>query len=102
LSDIETTIWAPNQNEDLLVYGIHGGEPAGLLANFVQQTGVTYPIIADSSGTLWDFDFPPGTGYPYPRDIVIDKNGVVRSIKNSFSVLEMQQLVESLLAEPYP
>ncbi len=102
MSDIETSIHQEFQDEPVLVYGIHGGEPPGLLADFVEQTGVTYPILSDPGGSAWKLQFPPGTGYPYPRDVVIDKHGVIRSIKNSFSVVEMQQLVQELLAEPYP
>jgi len=83
----------------VLVYGVHNGTPPALLADFVEQTGVTYPILKDS-GTLWQFDYPPGSGYPYPRDVIIDKNGVIRSIKSSFNVAEAEALVKQLLAEP--
>ena len=41
-------------------------------------------------------------GFPYPRDIVIDRNGTVRAIRNSFNVEEMTALVEELIAEPAP
>jgi len=82
----------------VLVYGLHGGEPPKLLNDFKQQTGVTYPILGDG-GTTWKFAWPPGTGYPYPRDVVIDKKGVVRSIKTSFSTEQILQEVQALLKE---
>lgn len=71
------------------------------MADFVEQTGITFPILADQ-GTLWNLSFPPGVGYPYPRDVIIDKHGVIRSIKNSFSIEEAKALITKLLAEPYP
>ena len=43
--------------------------------------------------------FPHGVGYPQPRDVVIDRNGVVRSIESSFDVAEMTALVEQPLAQ---
>jgi len=76
-----------------------GGEPSDLLADFQKQTGVSFPIVRDPNETLRKFAFPQGVGYPYPRDVVIDKNLVVRDIKNSFNAAEMDKLVSSLLAE---
>ncbi len=83
----------------MLVIGLHRGEPAGDLADFVEQTGITFPVVTDR-GTRGRIDFPPGVGYPYPRDVVIGKDLTVRAIRNSFNVQEMQALVERLLAEP--
>jgi len=40
------------------------------------------------------FQFPPGVGYPFPRDVVIGKDLTVRAIKSSFDAL-----IEQLLAE---
>ena len=82
----------------MLVYGLHGNEPAQLLADFVEQTGVTYPVLYHN-GTQGKFDYAPGVGYPYPRDVVIGKDGTVRSIKNSFDIQEMDALIQQLLAE---
>lgn len=62
------------------------------------QTGITFPVLFNQ-GTLSQFDFPPGVGFPYPRDVVIGKDLTVRSIRNSFDPDEMTSLVEQLLAE---
>jgi len=82
----------------VLVYALHPGEDPGLLAAFVAQTGITYPVV-DSHGTLSRFAYPPGVGYPYPRDVVIGKDRTIRSIKNSFNVDDLDALVQTLLAE---
>ncbi len=84
-----------------MVIGVHQNEPGDLLAAFLEQTGITFPVIADRA-TLRSFEYPSGVGYPYPRDIVIDKNLTVRSIKASFNVAEMDELITQLLAEPGP
>jgi hypothetical protein len=93
-------MWKQYQAEglDVLVVGLHHGENPELLNNFIEQTGVTYPIIRDNS-TLGRFEFPPGVGYPYPRDIVIGKDLTVHSIKSSFNFEEMDNLVRSLLSQ---
>ena len=62
---------------------------------------MTFPLLPHQ-GTLGQFAFPPGVGYPYPRDIVVGKDGTVHSIRNSFDVDEMTALIDALLAEPDP
>jgi len=98
LPDIDQSIWIPYQDDDLLVVGIHPGDDPDLLLDFVEQTGLSFPLVQDQ-GTRQLLSFPPGVGYPYPRDVIVGKDGVVRSIKNSFDVIEARTLIEELLAE---
>ncbi len=84
----------------MLVYGIYRShESPALLDDFREQTGVTFPFAADVNSTLGQLSFPPGVGYPYPRDVVIGKDLTVHSIKNSFDLGEMDELVQQLLRE---
>jgi len=99
LPDLETSIWAKYKNKGVLVYGLHPGENAKQLADFIKQTGITFPVKSDVAGTLSSFAFPPGVNYPYPRDVIVDKNLKVRAIRNSFNVKEVEALVKKLLAE---
>jgi hypothetical protein len=82
----------------VVVYGLHPGEPLKERNDFIQQTGVTFPIV-NSNNTLYHFDFAPGVGFPYPRDVIVGKDLTVRSIKNSFDIEETKQLIDQLLAE---
>ncbi len=82
-----------------MVFGLHQDEPAGLLDDFREQTGVTFPLVSDEGYTLGKIEYPSGVGYPYPRDVVIGKDGVIRSIKNSFDIDEMDALIQQLLQE---
>lgn len=97
MPDVEE-LWKKYEGQGVLVYGVHRGEDPGLLAAFVEQTGVTYPIRQDQ-GTLGLLSFPPGVGYPFPKDVVIGKDLTIRSIKASFNVEEMDALVSQLIAE---
>lgn len=84
----------------MLVFGLYrNSENPSLLSDFREQTGVTFPFVADLNGTLSLLAFPPGVGYPYPRDVVIGKDLTVHSIKNSFDVAEMDALIQQLLRE---
>lgn len=85
----------------MLVYGLHPDESPQQLAAFLEQTGLSFPILGEQ-GTKDLFAFPPGVGFAYPRDVVIGKDRTVRSIKNSFNVPEMDALVQQLLLEPDP
>ena len=98
MPDIDSTIWQAYADEGVLVFGVHPGDPPEAVADFIEQTGVSFPLLADE-GTIYDFDFPPGAAYPYPRDVVIGKDLTVRSIKISFNVAEMDTLVRTLLEE---
>ena len=83
----------------MLVYALHRGEDPQDLADFVEQTGSTFPVVL-SRGTRGLFAFPPGVGYPYPRDVVVGKDLTVHLIRNSFNIDEIDALVRRLLAEP--
>ena len=100
MPDIDAAIWSKYKNKGVLVYGLHPNEPAKQLAAFLQQTGITFPVKADTSSTLQQFAFPPGVMQAYPRDIVIDKKLKIRMIRNSFNVKEVEGLVQQLLKEP--
>lgn len=101
MPDIDATIYQAYKDQGVLVYGIHPNESPQQLAAFLEQTGVSFPLVADN-GTKGQFAFPPGVGYPYPRDVVIGKDLTVRSVKNSFNVAEMDSLIQQLLNEPDP
>ena len=91
-------MWKRYQDQGVLVYGLHQNEVQMRLDDFVEQTGITFPVVADE-GTLQQLDFPIGVGYPYPRDVVIGKDLRIHSIKNSFDVEEMDALIQELLDE---
>ncbi len=81
------------------MYGLHpSGEDPGLLADFVAQTGISFPVMSGQN-TRMRFAYPPGVQYPYPRDVVIGKDLTIRSIKNSFNIDDLDALVQTLLAE---
>lgn len=98
MPDIDAAIYRKLKDQGVRVFGIHPGDPPAQVAAFVEQTGVTFPIVANQ-GTLSQIVFPDGVGYPYPRDVVVGKDLRVRSIRNSFNAVETRELIEKLLLE---
>ena len=99
LPELEATIHQRYADQGVRVFALHRGESVGQLQAFVEQTGITFPVVEDEPGTLGDLDFAGGVGYPYPRDVVVGKDLTIRSIRNSFNAEEMDALVQRLLAE---
>ena len=98
MPDIDRDIYRQYPADQVLVIGIHPGDPIDLVQTFQEQTQIAFPLVADQ-GTRTLFSWPYGVGYPYPRDIVIGKDGTIRSIRNSFNSEEMTALIDALVAE---
>ena len=86
------------RDQGVRVLGLHSGEAPDAVLAFQEQTGVTFPL-RDGGFSLWEFSFPPGVGYPYPRDVIIDADNRVRAIRNSFDVDEVDALIQQLIDE---
>jgi hypothetical protein len=81
----------------VVVYGLHGGEPENLVADFVAQTGVTFPVMfGQFSITAFAF---PSVGYPFPRQVVIGKDRTIRSLRNDLDIPSLRAEVVRLLGE---
>lgn len=98
MPDIDRDIYRQYPGSQVLVYGIHPNDPVDLVQDFQEQTQVAFPLVPDQ-GTRTLYSWPYGVGYPYPRDIVIGKDGTIRSIRNSFNSDEMTALIDELVAE---
>lgn len=82
------------------VLGIHpSSESTSQIEDFKEQTGVSFPLLPDEGYSLGAIGFPPGVGFPYPRDVIVGKDLTIRAIRNSFDVDEVDALVQELLAE---
>lgn len=75
------------------------GESAQTLAAFTEQAGVTYPVL-DHTSTSWLFSFTGNNTFPYPRDVIIDQDGVVVYLSNNYDAQGMRTVIDALLATP--
>ena len=101
--DIETEIWQEFRDEGVIVLGLSGGglfgrESAATINAFVEQTGVTFPILRGDQ-TYFEYDVPDGTISPFPLDVIIDRDGTIRYLRHEFDGAAMADTVQRLLAE---
>ena len=77
--------------------GSPGGDDTAIQA-FIEQTGVTFPIVYDTADTYYDFDRSTATA-PYPVDVIIDADGVIRYLATDYDPDAMTAVIDALLAE---
>jgi len=66
--------------------------------DFIEQTGVTFPVGWDDNGSYRRFRPPSGIS-PFPLDVVIDREGRIVYLSGEFDSEAMQRAVEQVLAE---
>ncbi|MFQ6613273.1 MAG: redoxin domain-containing protein [Fidelibacterota bacterium] len=94
-SDIEVTIWQEFRDQGFNVIGI-SNEPVATIQNFIQDQGITFPILHDDNGIYQQYNIPGGQS-PYPRDYLLDRNGIIRMAKTEYDPGTMIELIEMLL-----
>ena len=63
---------------------------------FVIDHGLTFPILKDVS-RIYNSYFLSGGISPYPRDYIIDQNGIFQYTNTEYDAIAMKLIVESLL-----
>ena len=103
MPDIEQNIWLPLQSQGVSVIGIDqgglmGGDTAAIVNQFIAQTGITFPVGWDATGSY--FAFPTaGQISPFPLDVVVDRDGTVAYINREYDAEGLRQVVEQLAAQ---
>lgn len=77
------------------VVGI-SNEPIEVIENFIEDQGITFPVLKDNAGVYGSYNIPGGQS-PYPRDYIIDDEGVLRFAKTEYDPGTMINIIESLL-----
>ena len=76
-----------------------GGDTTAIVQGFIDQTGVTFPVGWDASGSY--FDFPTdGAISPFPLDVVVDRQGLIAYVSREYDAEELLQVVAQLAAQP--
>ncbi len=83
-----------------MVFGLLGssieGYDAETLDLWIEQAGVTFPVMVDADGTYRSYD-KSGASAPYPLDIIVDQSGVVQYIATHYDPDAMAAVIEGLL-----
>ena len=100
---MEHRFWQEYQSQGLVMLGIDPDtEDYAQIAeveNFCETLGVTYPVGVEETDTYGVFrDSFDGTN-PYPVDVIVDKQGIIRYVAREYDPAAMEQTIQQLLAE---
>lgn len=101
--DLETQLWQKYRDRGVVVLGLSGSglfgsESASTIASFIEQTGVSFPIVRGDS-TYFDYANPDGAISPYPLDVIIDRDGTITYLRHEFDGDAMVAEIDRLLAQ---
>ena len=101
---METAIWQTYQNEDVIMLGIINTSNQNQINNFIEENSITFPILFDpgssggvQGGNTYDDYYMPNDGSPYPRDFIIDKEGIIQYANNEIDTEWMIYILEELI-----
>lgn len=100
VSDVEVTLWREYQDDGLLIWAISEEDP-DVLRTFRDQTGITFPVLHDEGGLVYDqyaldaaFDLAA-----FPQEWVIGPGNVVIYANNRYEPDEIEAAVQRALEE---
>lgn len=97
---MEREIWNDLGAQGLVIVGLNTGGLSGTdshnIADFIAQTGVTFPIATDDGNTFGAWAAGPAIS-PFPLDVVVDRTGVVRYLTREYNAAELRAAIERAL-----
>ena len=100
---METAIWQEYQNENVTVMGLINTSDQSLINNFVAENSITFPILFDpgssggvQGGDTYDDYYMPNDGSPYPRDFIVDQEGILQYANNEIDTEWMIWILDEL------
>ena len=101
---METAIWQDFNQFGVLFLGVSNTNNQNITSNFVEENSITYPILFDpgspggvQGGDTYDLYYMPNDGSPYPRDFIIDQNGIIAYANNEIDTAWMLSVIDDLL-----
>ena len=93
-------------SENVILIGISNTNNQNIINNFIEENGLTYPILFDTGspggvqgGDVYDMYYMPNDGSPYPRDFIIDQNGVIAYANNEIDTAWMLSVINELISD---
>jgi len=98
-------VWRTYQDQGLVVWGTaapgYGSESEDAIRDFVEEMGITFPVLLDEGGevsTSWPPpEGTPSSGAPYPQHWLVDTDGVLVWYNNAFDFGELVEVIEGEL-----
>jgi hypothetical protein len=79
------------------VIGINPSEDLSTIQNFATMFGLTYPVLQDPGGFIYNQYRIPSIS-PYPLDVIIDQGGIIRYIHTEYDPQYMLEIINNLLS----
>jgi len=105
---METSIWQEYSQDEVITIGIINTSNQNQINDFVQENSITFPILFDpgssggvQGGDTYDDYYMPNDGSPYPRDFIIDQEGVIQYANNEIDFEWMLYVINELLQDDY-
>jgi peroxiredoxin len=110
LPELEDRFWRKYRDAGLVVVGLNPGGRGGLRGGestddlggvqaFTGKMGVTFPIGLEETSNYPAFAENFRGANPFPVDIIVDREGVIRYIAREYDPNAMSRIIEALLAE---
>jgi hypothetical protein len=100
---MEQRFWQRYQDEGLVMLGIDPDDDDYMslseVENFCSTLGVSYPVGVEDTMTYELFSGAFEGVNPYPVDVLVDKQGIIRYVAREYDPAAIQQMIEVLLAE---
>ena len=101
---METAIWQSFNHNDVVLIGISNTNNQNIISNFVSENSLSFPILFDpgssggvQGGDTYDLYYMPNDGSPYPRDFVINQEGIISYANNEIDTAWMLSVINDLL-----
>ena len=101
---METTIWQSYQNQEVIMLGIINTSNQNQIDNFVEENSITFPILFDpgssggvQGGHTYDDYYMPNDGSPYPRDFIVDQQGILQYANNEIDTEWLLYVLNELI-----
>ena len=103
---METTIWQTYPQDEVIVVGIINTSNQSIIDNFIQENSITFPILFDpgspggvQGGDTYNDYYLPNDGSPYPRDFIVDQEGILQYANNEIDTEWMLYVLDELTGE---
>ena len=100
---METAIWQDFNHNDVVLVGISNTNNQNMINNFVEENSLSFPILFDpgsnggvDGGDTYDLYYLPNDGSPYPRDFIIDQEGIIAYANNEIDTAWMISVIYDL------
>ena len=88
----------------MILLGIINTSNQNQIDSFIEENNITFPILFDSGssggvqgGDTYDDYYLPNDGSPYPRDFIVDQNGILQYANNEIDTEWMLYVLNELI-----